>query len=143
MGEKAPENSKRDRMELMVVYALAVALVAGLAILWARQQGWFRSTPQVVFSPDKLLDRPIEINTARAEDLRRIRGIGEKRAADIILLRDNLIRQQKADRTRAKGARYGWQSLEEFIDAVRLQPGINEDITDELRATVRVEPMEK
>ncbi len=143
MGEKGAGETRWQRAELMIIYALGVVLILALAVLWMRQQGWFSRSPVVVHSPEKLLARPIEINTARAEGLMQIRGIGEARAKDILLLRDNLIRDQKADRKRAKGKGLGWQSLEEFIDAVRVRPGMTPDIVDELRSAVRVEPLTK
>ncbi len=143
MGEKGAGGDRWQRLYLMVIYALCVLVLAGLGFLWARQQGWFSAAPVVVHAPEQRLERPIEINTAKASDLMQVRGIGERRAAEIILLRDNLIHEQKADRKRAKEKRFGYQNADEFLAAVRAARLVTPEVENELRGMVRVEPLPK
>lgn len=143
MAEKGAGGGKRERAEMMFLWALGAALLAALGLLWVRQQGWLGGTPAVVHSADGRLERPIEINTARASDLMQVRGIGERRAKDILLLRDNLIHEQKVDRKRAKEKRFGFQDVDGFLAAVRPMGFLTPEIENELRTVIRVEPLSR
>jgi hypothetical protein len=139
MGEKGAGGDRWQRFYLMVIYALCVLALAGLGFLWARQQGWFSAAPVVVHAPETRLERPIEINTAKASDLMQIRGIGERRAAEILFRRDALIRDQRKLRVKP----LGWRSIDDFMTGIDNVTGLTSDIKDELRELIRVEPLPK
>ena len=139
MGETGSGGGKWQRAHLMVIYALCMLVLAGLGILWMRQQGWFGAAPVVTHTPEKRLQRPIEINSARASDLMQVRGIGERRAREILFRRDALIRDQRKHRMKP----LGFRSVDDFMADIDNISGLTSDIKDELRATVRVEPLPK
>ena len=139
MGEKTPGGDRWQRLYLMVIYALCVLVLAGLGFLWARQQGWLSAAPVAVHAPEKRPERPIEINTAKASDLMQVRGIGERRAQEIIFRRDGLVRDQR--RLRVKPL--GWRSVDEFMTAIDNVSGLTPEIKDALRGLIRVEPIQK
>lgn len=128
-------NKKAQRREYFVIYVLCMALLAALGMLWLRQQGYFRAAPVVRHNPDKVVERPIDLNRARWFELTQIRGIGEKRAKDIIDLRDRKIREQRQRREKE----VGFKSIDELLE-VR---GITADILERARKKVRVEPRRK
>lgn len=136
MGEKGA-GDRWQRFYLMVIYALCVSALAGLGFLWARQQGWFSSAPVVAHTPEERLERPIEINTAKTSDLMQIRGIGERRAQEILFRRDALIRNQRKLRVKP----LGWRNVDDFMTGIDNITGLTPDIKDELRGIVRVEPL--
>jgi hypothetical protein len=130
------DNSSREtraqRLAVFLVYLLCVALLGAMGVLWLRQRGVFRASPVVEFSPDQKLERPIELNAAGWWELTQIRGIGEKRAKEIVALRERKIVEQRRKREKARG----FESLDELKEV----PGITSEMIDEMRSIVRVEP---
>jgi hypothetical protein len=138
-ADKSVRETKVQRLELLFIYGLCVALLAGLGFLWLRQQGWLRSAPAVEHSVDARPEKPIEINTAKWADLTLIRNIGEARAKEIIFRRDARIREQKRRRQKP----LGFRDMDDFTRSIDNISGINQDVLDELRNSVRVEPIQK
>ena len=100
-------------------------LLAMLGVLWLRQQGYFRAGPVVEHHPDKVVEKPIELNTARWWELTLIRGIGEVRATEIVALRERKRREQKERREKE----VGFKSIDELSE-VR---GITADILERIK----------
>jgi predicted DNA-binding helix-hairpin-helix protein len=137
--DNSASETKVQRLELMALYVLCAALLAGLGFLWAAQQGWFRLGPVVMHSAADRQDKPIEINTASWSDLTQIRGVGEARAKEIIFRRDEKIREQKSHKEKT----LGFGDFDEFMKSLEKMPGLTKDIQDQLRQMVRVEPIKK
>ena len=134
-ADEPSEHTRAQRREYFVIYVLCVALLAALGMLWLRQQGYFRAAPVVRHNPGKVVQKPIELNSARWFELTQIRGIGEKRAKDVIDLRDRKIREQRQRREK----QVGFKSIDELLE-VR---GITPDILERVRKKVRLEPRGK
>ena len=127
------KETKAQRREYLVIYVLCVVLLLSLGMLWLRQQGYFRAGPVVEHHPDKAVEKPIELNTARWWELTLIRGIGEVRAKEIIALREQKRREQRQRREKE----VGFKSIDELLD-VR---GITPEILERMRQKVRVTPL--
>jgi competence protein ComEA len=118
---KSPQESKARRREYFVIYLLCVALLAGLAVLWARQQGYLRGETAVTHHPGRLSERPIELNSANWWELTQVRGIGEVRAKAIIDLRNQ---------------KHGFSSFDELVEV----KGVTPEIIEEMKKIMRLEP---
>ena len=138
MGEKTPDDAKWHRVTVLVVWGLCAMLLVTLAWLWARERGWIGSGPVESFTPQSRLANPVEINTATATDLQHVRGIGEKRAQEIIFKRDELIHGQRAKKIKP----VGFRNIDDFIASIQSVSGFKE-IENELRASIRVQPLPK
>ena len=122
MGPNATSGETASRRrEYLLLYALCVVLLGSLAALWASQRGFLRREPVVEHHVGDAAERPIDLNTAPWWELTVIRGIGEKRAKDIVELRER---------------KKGFQSIEELSE-IR---GITPEIIEEMRRKVRIEP---
>ncbi len=148
MPEKMPETPnvptpagepRWRRAEIIVVWGLAVLLLVALAWLWAQQRGWFGSGAGETFTPESRLKTPVEVNSASAADLQHVRGIGEKRARDIILMRDEMIHLQRVKKDKS----VGWRNTDDFIESVRSIPGFSAEIENELRRNVTARPLSR
>ena len=115
------KQTRAQRREYLVIYVLCVVLLAMLGVLWLRQQGVFRTGAVVEQNPDKVVEKPIELNTARWWELTLIRGIGEVRAREIVALRER---------------KKGFKSIDELSE-VR---GITAEILERIKKRVRLEP---
>jgi competence protein ComEA len=92
----------------------AVAAPATMAPASTSETG---ATPRVAASPEA----PVVLNTATADDLRRLPGIGEKRAGAILALRTRLGRFRAVeDLLKVKGI--GRATLKRLRSLVRLDP---------------------
>ena len=120
--DNTSKETKAQRREYFVIYVLCVVLLLSLGMLWLRQQGYFRAGPVVEHNPDKAVEKPIELNTARWWELTLIRGIGEVRAKEIIALRER---------------KKGFSKIDELLE-VR---GITPEILERMRQKVRVTPL--
>jgi len=120
--DNTSKETKAQRREYLVIYVLCVVLLLSLGMLWLRQQGYFRPGPVVEHHPDKVVEKPIELNTARWWELTLIRGIGEVRAKEIIALRER---------------KKGFSKIDELLE-VR---GITPEILERMRQKVRVTPL--
>jgi len=120
--DNTSKETKAQRREYLVIYVLCVVLLLSLGMLWLRQQGYFRAGPVVEHHPDKAVEKPIELNTARWWELTLIRGIGEVRAKEIIALRER---------------KKGFSKIDELLE-VR---GITPEILERMRQKVRVTPL--
>ncbi|HUW59296.1 MAG TPA: helix-hairpin-helix domain-containing protein [Planctomycetota bacterium] len=132
-ADDTSKETKAQRREYLVIYVLCVVLLAMLAALWLRQRGYFRSAPVVEHHGESVVEKPIELNTARWWELTLIHGIGEVRAREIIALRDRKLREQKDK----KQEEVGFTSLDELTE-VR---GITPEIIERMREKIRVEPL--
>lgn len=132
-ADDTSRETKAQRREYLVIYVLCVVLLLALGVLWLRQQGYFRAAPVVEHHPESVVEKPIELNTARWWELTLIHGIGEVRAREIIALRDRKLREQKEK----KQEQLGFKGLDELSE-VR---GITPEIIDRMRGKVRVEPL--
>ena len=122
MPEDTPSKETRaQRIELLIVAALCVVLLGMLGGLWLRQRGVFRTKVVVEHHPGKVVEKPIELNTALWWELTQIRGIGEVRAKQIVKLRE---------------LRKGFESIDDLSE-VR---GITPEILERIRRRVRIEP---
>jgi len=122
MPEDAPpEETKAQRIELLIIAALCVVLLGMLGVLWLRQRGIFRAEVIVEHHPDLAVEKPIELNSAPWWELTQIRGIGEVRAKEIVKQRE---------------LRKGFDSIDE-LGEIR---GITPEILERIRGRVRIEP---
>jgi len=126
------KEAKAQRRDYLIIYVLCAVLLVALGLLWLRQQGWFRAGPVVEHTPEKLLEKPIDLNRARWFELTQIHGIGEKRAREIIGLRERKRREQRKRREKE----VGFKRVEELAE-VR---GITSEIIERMREKVRVGP---
>lgn len=120
-ADNASKESRAQRLELFVIYILCIVLLGLMGTLWLRQRGFFRPGPVVEHTPADRLEKPIDLNRARWWELTVVRGIGEKRAKEIIELREK---------------RKGFKSIDELSEV----PGITPGIIEEMRRIARVGP---
>jgi len=134
-AEKPLGDTKTQRLVVFVVYLLCVALLGAMGALWLRERGFFRASPVVEYTPEQKLEKPIDLNAAGWWELMQVRGIGEKRAKEIVALRERKILEQKRTRVKERG----FESLDELKEV----PGITSEMIEELRGIVRVEQKSK
>jgi hypothetical protein len=137
--DNSANETKARRLEMLVLYALCAALLAGLAFLWLRQQGGFLAGPVVEHTPASRQDKPIDINTAKWADLTQIRGIGEVRAKEIIFRRDERIREQRLRKEKS----LGFTDIDDFLTALEKMPGITSEVRAQMREMIQVKPLKK
>ena len=119
-ADKPTGETRTQRLEMIVIAALCVLLLGVLGMLWLSQHGYFTSQPVVETHPGMVPEKPVELNTARWWELMQIRGIGEKRAKQIIELR-----RQKA----------GFHHFDELTEI----SGITPEIITEMQKHIRLE----
>ena len=129
-ADPSPKETPVRRGERLVLYALCLALLGVLGLLWLTQKGFFGAVPVVEHGSEKRLDKPIEMNSAKWYELAELPGIGEQRAKEIVDWREYKFRHTKQ----------GIGRLEELLDNV---PGITPAIIDQIRDLVRIEPRKK